>query len=400
MNRNTPRILMLTHSVYSRDIRVRRYAEYLVNDGYLVDIICLATEDNTPQSKDPSIRVYPLPMIRRRREKLGHLIDWGMSILFMFWSVNKLSFQHRYDLIHVHNMPDVLVFCALFQRLMGVPVILNIHDAIPELAQSKLGIGPDHFVVKIQSVLEKLSIRFSNHVITATESFKKKLIERGTSNKEITVITNFPDERLFDSRGTLRVRNPDDGNFIILYVGTVAFRYGLETVVRALPALRAKIPGIRLQVFTKIKDEGKALSHCLQLAIDLGVDDLFEVNDPVPLEEMPSIMANADIGVYPALKDCHMDHALSLKIPEMVNMELPIVSSRLTVLEELYGDECIAFVEAGNISQLVDKILELYEFPEKRKAYATKAKAKGLGMTWKGQYPIYRDLVDRLIHKQ
>ena len=157
---------------------------------------------------------------------------------------------------------------------------------------------------------------------------------------------------------------------------------------------------MKLQVFTKIKGEGKALSDCVQLAQDLGVDDLFEVNDPVPLEKMPFIMANADIGLYPALKDCHMDNALSLKIPEMVNMELPIVSSRLTVLEELYGDECMAFVETGNISQLVDKILELYEFPEKRKAYATKAKAKGLGMTWKGQYPIYRDLVDRLIHKQ
>ncbi|MGC8659626.1 MAG: glycosyltransferase, partial [Desulfomonilaceae bacterium] len=111
------RVLMLTHSVYARDIRVRRYAEYLVQDGYLVDIICLATEDETPQSRDDRIGVYPLPMTRRRREKFGHLVDWGMSIFFMFWLVNKLSFKHRYDLIHVHNMPDVLVFCAFFQKL-------------------------------------------------------------------------------------------------------------------------------------------------------------------------------------------------------------------------------------------------------------------------------------------
>ena len=116
------RVLMLTHSVYSRDIRVRRYAERLVNDGYFVDIICLASEDGGPQSQDHRICVYPVPMTRRRREKLGHLLDWGMSILLMFWFVNKLDFSKRYDLIHVHNMPDVLVFCALFQRLRGVPV--------------------------------------------------------------------------------------------------------------------------------------------------------------------------------------------------------------------------------------------------------------------------------------
>ena len=60
MNDTKPRILMLTNSVYSRDIRVRRYAEYLVNDGYLVDIICLASEDGAPQSSD-RIGVFPLP---------------------------------------------------------------------------------------------------------------------------------------------------------------------------------------------------------------------------------------------------------------------------------------------------------------------------------------------------
>lgn len=399
MNKIKPRILMLTHSVYSRDIRVRRYAEYLVNDGYLVDVICLATEDNSPQSKDPRLEVYPVPMTRRRREMLGHLLDWSMSIFFMFWYTNKLSFKHQYDLVHVHNMPDLLILCAIFQRLRGTPVILNIHDAVPELTQSKLGIGPRHPLVRVQSLLEKMCIALSSHVITSTESFKKKLIERGASEKKITVITNFPDERLFNSRDSLRVRNNDDTEFILLYVGTVAYRYGLETVVKALPYLKGKIPGIKLQVFTKIKEEGKALSDCQQLALDLQVQDIFEVNDPVPLEKMPSIMANADIGVYPALKDCHMDNALSLKIPEMVNMELPIVASRIAILEELYGPDSIAFVESGDVTEFSRKVLELYEFPEKRRLYAKTAKAKGSRMLWKDQYPIYRDVVERHILK-
>lgn len=399
MNKTKLRILMLTHSVYSRDIRVRRYAEYLVNDGYLVDVICLATEDNSPQSQDTRLGVYPVPMTRRRREKLGHLLDWGMSIFFMFWYTNKLNFKHHYDLIHVHNMPDLLIFCAVAQRLGGTPVILNIHDAVPELTQSKLGIGPRHPLVRIQNLLEKICVALSSHVITATKSFKKKLVERGTAEKKITVITNFPDERLFDSRDSLRVRNINDTEFVLLYVGTVAYRYGLETVVKALPYLRKRIPGVKLQVFTKIKEEGKALSDCQQLALDLQVEDIFEVNDPVPLEKMPSIMANADVGVYPALKDCHMDNALSLKIPEMVNMELPIIASRITVLEELYGPDSIAFVESGDTTEFSRKVVELYEFPEKRRLYARTAKAKGSRMLWKDQYPIYRNLVEKLIFK-
>ena len=278
--------------------------------------------------------------------------------------------------------------------------ILNIHDATPEFTQSKLEIGPVHIVVKMQCFLEKISIRFASHVVTATESFKKKLEERGTPAAKITVIRNFTDSGLFDSLTSLRTRSDIDQEFILLYVGTVAFRYGLQTVVAALPRLRDKIPGIKLQVFTKIKDEGKALVDCLALAHKLGADDIFEVNAPVPLEQMPGIMANADIGVYPALRDCHMDNALSLKIPEMINMRLPIVASRLTVLEELYGDDSIAFVESGNVSELVNKIIELYEFPEKRKCYASNAKERASTMTWDSQYPIYKRLVDELISRR
>jgi len=101
--------------------------------------------------------------------------------------------------------------------------------------------------------------------------------------------------------------------------------------------------------------------------------------------------------LYPALKDCHMDNALSLKIPEMVNMELPIVASKISVLEELYGSDSIAFVESGAVEDLALKIVELYKYPEKRRLYAMNAKAKGSKMLWKDQYPIYLRLVKKMI---
>ena len=77
-------------------------------------------------------------------------------------------------------------------------------------------------------------------------------------------------------------------------------------------------------------------------------------------------MMQADIGVYPAISDCHMDVALSLKIPEMVNMRLPIVATRLPVLEELYGENAIAFVPSDDHEALASKILELGRSPELR----------------------------------
>ncbi|HTY24298.1 MAG TPA: glycosyltransferase family 4 protein [Desulfomonilaceae bacterium] len=393
-NSDPLRLLMITHSVYVRDTRVRRYVEPLAEEGHLVDIICLASEDGGSQSNHPNITVHTLPITRSRREGWGHVIGWANAALMMFLYTSKLDIRNRYDLIHVHNMPDFLVFCALIPRLRGCPIILNIHDPTPELAQSKLQVSESHILVRAEVLLEKISIRFSSHIITATPTFENALIRRGVPRQKITVIMNAADPRF--SRGNhdkWKARRTRTDKFTLLYVGTVADRYGLQIAVRALPVLRPAVPGIKLKIVPKIRDEGKALDDCLELANTLGVRDLIEVDGPVPLEQMPDIMRDADIGIYPALRDCHMDIALSLKIPEMASVGLCIVSTRLPVLEELYGDESIAFVPPGDHMAFAAKILELYGSPDFRERLARKAMERSAGLTWDSQYRVYRELL-------
>ena len=38
------------------------------------------------------------------------------------------SLTRRYDLVHVHNMPDILVFAALVPKVFGAKVVLDLHD--------------------------------------------------------------------------------------------------------------------------------------------------------------------------------------------------------------------------------------------------------------------------------
>lgn len=391
------RVLMLTHSVYVRDVRVRRYAEYLAREGHRVDIICLEAEDRADQSRHPNIRVYPLPMARSRKQKIGLVFNWAFSAAMMFGSTTRLDRKFRYDLVHVHNMPDFLVFCAALPRLRGCPIILNIHDAVPELGRSKLKLPADHPLIRIQAVLENISIRFSSHVITSTDVFKNRLIARGAPPNKVTVIANAPDSQIFRPEPTLRDQRPHHDHFTLLYVGTVAFRYGLHVAVDALGQLRNQVPNVLLKVYTKILDEGKDLEDCIMRARELGVSDIFQLHAPVPLEDMPAIMRSADLGLYPAFSDCHMDHALSLKIPEMACMGLPIVATRLPVLEEIFGDDAIAFVPPGSPQALAEKIVELYHAPGTRERLAENARKKCEVLSWERQYTKYREIVESLV---
>ncbi|MFC1834198.1 glycosyltransferase [Thermodesulfobacteriota bacterium] len=164
--------------------------------------------------------------------------------------------------------------------------------------------------------------------------------------------------------------------------------------------MRSEVPGIRLKVIPKVLREGIALDESLDLAKRLGVSDLIDLADPVPLEQMPDVMRNAHIGVYPALADYHMDVSPSLKIPEMVNMGLPIVASRLSWLEELYGEQSIAFVPPGDPEGLAAKIAELYRDPDLRNCMVCNARETGAKLDWNSQYRAYTELVAKLVpHK-
>jgi glycosyltransferase involved in cell wall biosynthesis len=388
---------MLVHNIYERDARVRRYAECLADEGHFVDIISLASETHGSAAGHPNIRVYPLPLTRVRRERLGQLVDWGVALILMFFRASWLDLRKRYDLIHTHNMPDFIVFCPLLARARGCPVLLDIHDPTPELARSKLSVSETHPVARVLAFLERISAAFSSHVITATPTFKRLLVRRGTSPEKITVIMNAADPRVFRRDAVPeKVRAPKAG-FTLLYVGTVAPRYGLAMCVQALPRLRSEMAGIRLKIVPKIRNEGRGLEELLSLAARLGVSDLVQVADPVPLEMMPEIMREADIGVYPAVSDCHMDIAISLKIPEMVAVGLPIVASRLPVLEELYGADSIAFVPPGDHEAFAEKILELHRSPHLMQSLAENALLRSKTLTWESQSEKYRQLIESLV---
>ncbi len=61
----------------------------------------------------------------------------------LFW--HGARFKRRYDLVYVHNMPDILVASALVPKLLGAKVILDQHDPMPELMMTIFGLDQGQF---------------------------------------------------------------------------------------------------------------------------------------------------------------------------------------------------------------------------------------------------------------
>src|SRR6185369_11328565 len=139
--------------------------------------------------------------------------------------------KKRYDIIHVHTMPDFLVFAALIPKLFGAKVILDVHDLMPELYICKFG-KADGLIVRFITWIEKRSIAFAHRAIAVSIPHRNALVEHGNPLEKFSVIMNVPDPRIF-SEGCTSQREAN-GRFRLIYHGTVARRHGLEIALRAV----------------------------------------------------------------------------------------------------------------------------------------------------------------------
>ncbi len=138
--------------------------------------------------------------------------------------LNRRHSEVQYDLIHVHNMPDFLIFTGWYPKLTGAKLLLDIHDLTPELFASKFESGTSSFYVKALRGMEKLSADFADHVIVSNDLWRKTGVSRSAAEERCSVFLNHVDREVFFRRP--RTRNDD--KFIMLFPGSFQWHQGLD----------------------------------------------------------------------------------------------------------------------------------------------------------------------------
>ncbi len=139
------------------------------------------------------------------KSKCTSFAEYMIDYLLFFAMVNVHLLLHplRYRLIHVNNMPDFLALAAWLPRLLGRPVIHDVHDLMPELYVEKFASGDEHWVVRALKLQERWAGKFASAVLTVEDRLKDILSGRGIPRSKIHVLMNLPDERIFAPRGAV-----------------------------------------------------------------------------------------------------------------------------------------------------------------------------------------------------
>ena len=304
----------------------------------------------------------------------------------------------RYDVVHVHNMPDFLVFAAFWPRVFGKSVVLDVHDLMPEVYCSKFKTSVRHPGIWPIRLQEWISHRFASACVFATERFRQGAIARGTVREDRSIsCMNAADTTLFD-REKHPWRGPDGADeFVMLYLGTVSHRHGVDQCVRVLPLAAKKVPGIKLLIHCKLSEgEGKPLQELKDIARELGVEDRVEVGPPLPLQEVPAAMSRASVGVFTPHMDVHIDMALSLKVPEFIAMDVPVVAVRTSIMTSLVREDEVAMFEDGDHQAFADCLEKLHSDPSAGREMAHRARRFTKDHAWENEFGGYVKLLERL----
>jgi glycosyltransferase involved in cell wall biosynthesis len=382
---------MLAYSFYESDMRILRYAKTLAERGDEVDVIALRREAAPAFEVLDGVNVYRV-QTRQRNER--HWFDYMIRVArFMFVSAFVLSRKHLskpYDIVHVHSVPDFLVFAALLAKVSGAKIILDIHDILPEFFASKFGSSKRSLHFKLLLLAEYLSVRFSDHVIIANDLWYERLVKRSAKADACTTIVNYPDSEVFHPREQSKAVKD---KFRITYPGTLNAHQGLDVAIEAVAKIRDEMPDLEFHIY----GEGPAKAALIDLTTQLGLSHIVIFHEFLPCDRIAEAMALADLSVVPKrASSAFGNEAMSTKIMEFMSLGIPVIVSRTKVDSYYHDDSRVRFFESENPRDLANAILNLRRDPKLRRALVSNASAYIQENNWHQKKLLYLKLVEGL----
>ena len=383
---------MVVYAEYECDNRVRRYAEALVKRGDSVEIIAVSASASSPREEEIcGVKVFRIQH-RSKDERNKWSYAWRLTrfLISSSFVLARLQMRNHYDLIHIHNMPDFLVFAAWYPRLRGAKLILDIHDLTPELFVSKFGAQPTSTYVRILKTVEKMSARFVDHVIVSNHLWLDTLLARSVSKEKCSVFINNVDPAIFYPRQ----RNRADGKFVILFHGSFQWHQGLNIAIEAFAEVKNQMPQAELHFYGG--GNKSIILELTGLSQRLGLNGSVKFHGLVPLDTIAQIIANADIGVVPKRADSFGNEAYSTKIMEFMSQGIPVVVSRTKVDTFYFNEETVHFFASGDPKALAAAILDVAKDEKLRNRLVARGFEYADRNGWDGKKKEYFELVDSL----
>ena len=402
------KIAMIVWNEFLNDARVLKEAQTLQSAGYQVRVFALHTPGVTRQQErlEGGIEVFRVarsPLWRLRKRKIASAP--APSTSRSQGPIGKLGFKHqllrlvarawthttllahmvrfRANVVHSHDV-NTLPTAWLASRMSRARLVYDAH----EISTSREGY--DSFR-KLVGMVEKRLMPRADGTITTTDA-RAKYFARAYQVTRPTVLQNRP--RLTRCGRTNRIREElglTEQWPIIVYQGGLQQGRGLEKLIRTA----GNVPDAYFVLIG-----GGRLAHSLsQIIEELELQDRVRIIPTVPLAELPSYTASADIGVQPIENTCLNHYTTdSNKLFEYLIAGLPVVATDFPEIRRIVRKNDVGvLVPANDPTSLAHALNVLVSDGCLREAYAENARSTSATLNWEEQEARLTDLYKKVL---
>jgi glycosyltransferase involved in cell wall biosynthesis len=322
------------------------------------------------------VEVVPLDWGRERVMRVDRRLRWQQ------WHLPLLARTRRVDLLHVTGFD-----APLWQP---VPTVVSVHDLIGMVFPGNLPPVARWY----WSRWLPWSVRHARHIITGSEATKRD-IQRllGVEADRVVVIYDGVDERFSpqppDAVAAVRQRYKVPDGRVILYVGTIEPRKGIDTLLDAWAQIASALPDTTLVIAGK---EGWATAALHAQERALGIERRVCWTGYVADADLAAVYAMADVFVFPSRYE-----GFGLPPLEAMACGVPVISSDASSLPEVVGDAGV-LVSPDDADGFATAIKNVLAQPN----LAATLRERGLGrarlLTWERTaaqtYAVYKKMME------
>jgi glycosyltransferase involved in cell wall biosynthesis len=317
-----------------------------------------------------------------------HYIKGTGNALTRYWrfarsaskKIEELNEQIGLDIIHA-NLPLVPSFgipndsakalvCAVHSTWKGEAIVTK-RDNPKELNPN------EKMMLRFNRVLRRYETQLMNRsdaLIAVSKYTVDELTDLyGIEEKKIHVIYNGVDINKFKPRSDRAELRREFGleqeKKIVLFVGRLYHRKGLETLLSSIPPVLQQFSDVKFAISgTGFKKKEESLR---ELAKELNIEEHVTFLGYVPDEKLPDLYAASDIFVLPAIYE-----NFPFAILEAQATALPVISTEVGGIPEFLVDNENGFlIDPGDQEQLTQRVIALLQNPKLAKEMGNRGRS-------------------------
>ena len=262
----------------------------------------------------------------------------------------------KYDIVYVTSPPLFVGPIGLFLKKIfpKTKFVFEVRDVWPDVAV-EIGELKNPKIIKLSHHIASKAYLCADKIICVTQSFKKRLLNKGISENKISVHYNGSDLQFkkIQKKQELVKKYKLENKFVVLYAGNLGLAQNIETILFAAKILEKE------NIIFLLIGSGPKETELKNIVKKENIKNVLFLGE-IQKEQMNRFFALADCGIIPLKNSNIFRETIPSKLFDYMSAELPIIlgveGEAKKILEK---SQAGVYYEPDNFKQLAEKIIFL-----------------------------------------